>query len=147
MYAVGVLTRHLKHPTYLSCKAACRVLTFLSHHAAMSITYSGSKIYMHIHDKLIVIEIPWMVITALLVSWLTILLLLLLLLFSYLPRLSGPAILLASNPVHHQRFKHINRKHHWIHEMVTDHTVELVYVTTTEQRTDFLVKTLPGEVL
>ena len=31
MYAVGVLTRHLKYPTYSSCKAACRVLNYVSH--------------------------------------------------------------------------------------------------------------------
>ena len=28
MYAVGMLTRHLKCPTYSSCKAACRVLNY-----------------------------------------------------------------------------------------------------------------------
>ena len=43
MYAVGVLTRHLKHPTYLSCKAASCVLNYLSRHAAMFITSSGCK--------------------------------------------------------------------------------------------------------
>ena len=55
MYAVGVLTRHLKHPTYLSCKVACCMLNYLSHHAAMSITYSGSKIY----DKHVYTDCDW----------------------------------------------------------------------------------------
>ena len=32
MHAVGVLTHHLKAPTYASCKAPCRVLNYLSHH-------------------------------------------------------------------------------------------------------------------
>ena len=40
-YAVDVLTRYLKHPTYLSSKAAYRVLNYLSNHA-------GSKIDMHV---------------------------------------------------------------------------------------------------
>jgi hypothetical protein len=40
MFAVGVLTHHLKSPTYASCKAACRVLNYLSHHPAISICYS-----------------------------------------------------------------------------------------------------------
>ena len=39
MYVVGVLTHHLKHLTSLSCKVACRVLNYLSHHAALPITY------------------------------------------------------------------------------------------------------------
>ena len=36
-YAVGVLTRHLKCPTYASCKAASRVLNYLSQHPAVCI--------------------------------------------------------------------------------------------------------------
>jgi hypothetical protein len=44
MFAVGVLTHHLKCPTYASCKAACRVLNYLSHHSAIGICYSGSQL-------------------------------------------------------------------------------------------------------
>ena len=44
MHAVGVLTHHLKSPTYASCKAACRVLNYLSHHPALSLCYSGSAL-------------------------------------------------------------------------------------------------------
>ena len=51
---------------------------------------------------------------------------------------------LAYNSVHHQRSKHVDIKYHWIRDMVADHTVKLVHVTTTEQRADFLTKTLPG---
>ena len=39
-YAVGVLTRYLKFPTYSSCKAASRVLNYLSQHPAVCIRYS-----------------------------------------------------------------------------------------------------------
>jgi hypothetical protein len=41
MFAVGMLTHHLKCPTYASCKAACRVHNYLSHHPAIGICYSG----------------------------------------------------------------------------------------------------------
>jgi hypothetical protein len=47
MFAVGVLTHHLKCPTYASCKAACRVLNYLSHHPAIGICYSGSQLNLH----------------------------------------------------------------------------------------------------
>jgi hypothetical protein len=50
MHAVGVLTHHLKSPTYASCKAACRVLNYLSHHPAVSICYSGSKLDLHAYS-------------------------------------------------------------------------------------------------
>ena len=49
MYAVGVLTRHLKCPTYSSCKAACRVLNYLSHHPTTGITYTGCKLDLQVH--------------------------------------------------------------------------------------------------
>jgi len=47
MFAVGVLTHHLKSPTYASCKAACRVLNYLSHHPAIAICYSGRTLNLH----------------------------------------------------------------------------------------------------
>jgi hypothetical protein len=49
MFAVGVLTHHLKSPTYASCKAACRVLNYLSHHPAISICYSGTALNLHVY--------------------------------------------------------------------------------------------------
>ena len=49
-YAVGVLTRHLKCPTYASCKAASRVLNYLSQHPAVCIRYSGSSLDLHVHS-------------------------------------------------------------------------------------------------
>ena len=48
-YAVGVLTRHLKCPTYASCKAASRVLTYLSQHPAVCIRYSDSTLDLHVY--------------------------------------------------------------------------------------------------
>jgi len=49
MFAVGVLTRHLKSPSYASCKAACRVLNYLSRHPANAIKYSGCKLRVHVY--------------------------------------------------------------------------------------------------
>ena len=51
---------------------------------------------------------------------------------------------LAMNPVHHQRSKHIDIKYHWIRDKVAAQEIELVHVPTTEQRADFLTKTLPA---
>ena len=53
---------------------------------------------------------------------------------------------LAMNPVHHPRSKHIDTKYHWIRDKVTAQEIELVHVPTTEQRADFLTKTLPADV-
>ena len=47
MFAVGVLTHHLKCPTFAACKAACRVLNYLSHHPAIPIRYSGRSLDLH----------------------------------------------------------------------------------------------------
>ena len=49
MFAVSVLTRHLKCPTYAACKAACRVLNYLSHHPAHAIRYHGSVLDLHVY--------------------------------------------------------------------------------------------------
>ena len=48
-YAVGVLTGHLKCPTYASCKAASRVLNYLSKHPAVCIRYSGSSLDLYVY--------------------------------------------------------------------------------------------------
>lgn len=53
---------------------------------------------------------------------------------------------LAENPVHHQRSKHIDIKFHWIRDMVAAGTVQLVDVPTEDQRSDFLTKSLRGDV-
>ena len=53
---------------------------------------------------------------------------------------------LAMNPVYHQRSKHIDIKYYWICNTVASKTIKLIYVPTTEQRADFLTKTLPGDV-
>ena len=53
---------------------------------------------------------------------------------------------LAMNPVHQQRSKHIDIKYHWICDKVAAQEIELVHVPTTEQRADFLTKTLSADV-
>jgi hypothetical protein len=46
----GVLTHHLKSPTYASCKvASCRVWHYLSRHPGVSIVYTGSAMDLHAH--------------------------------------------------------------------------------------------------
>jgi hypothetical protein len=49
MYAVSVLTRHLKFPTYDACKAACRVLNYLSNSRNKGIRYHGTKLQLHVY--------------------------------------------------------------------------------------------------
>ena len=51
-----------------------------------------------------------------------------------------------TNPVHHEQSKHVDSKYHWIRDMVTFKAIELIHVVKTEQRADFLTKTLPGDV-
>jgi hypothetical protein len=46
-YKVGVLTRHLKNPSYAACKAACRVLNYLSNNRSKGIVYRGDKLNLH----------------------------------------------------------------------------------------------------
>jgi hypothetical protein len=53
---------------------------------------------------------------------------------------------LAENPVHHQRSKHIDIKYHWIRDMVSSRTVQLIDVPTEDPRADFLTKALRGDV-
>ncbi len=47
MFKIGVLTRDLKSPTYYACKAACRVLTYLSTKPGKLIVYQGDKLNYH----------------------------------------------------------------------------------------------------
>ena len=53
---------------------------------------------------------------------------------------------LAMNPVHHQRYKHMDIKYHWFRDKVAAQEIELVHLPTTEQRAAFLTKTLPEDV-
>lgn len=55
------------------------------------------------------------------------------------------AIALAKNPTFHGRAKHIDIQHHYTREKITDGTIELSYVDTTQQLADGLTKPLPKE--
>jgi hypothetical protein len=46
-YAVGVLTRHVKQPTFAACKAAARTLSYLSRTRALGLQYSGTSLNFH----------------------------------------------------------------------------------------------------
>lgn len=56
------------------------------------------------------------------------------------------AIDLAHNPVHHQRSKHIDIKYHWLRDKITDGTIAMAHVSTTDQRADILTKVVDGSV-
>ena len=53
------------------------------------------------------------------------------------------AIMLAKNPVHRQRSKHIDIKYHFIRHEVSSGAVLLVYVPTEDNLADMLTKTIP----
>jgi len=187
MYAVGVLTRHLKSPTYASCKAACRLLNYLSTNPAVGIRYTGTTLALHVYtdsdwgsDKdtrrstsgFVVLmaggPVNWLsklqVIVALSsmeaeyiacflavqdIVWIRQLLKDLGLERTRPTRVyidNSSARQLAMNPVHHQRSKHIDIKFHWIRDMVSAKTVQLVHVFTEDQRADIFTKTVPGVV-
>ena len=50
------------------------------------------------------------------------------------------AISLAKNPQFHGRAKHIDIRHHFVHEKVADGTVELKYCRTEDMVADILTK-------
>ena len=50
---------------------------------------------------------------------------------------------LATNPVMHKRFKHIDTKYHFIREKVDDNSVQLVYTSTDQLAADLLTKSPP----
>ena len=52
---------------------------------------------------------------------------------------------LGKNPVYHSRSKHIDVKHHFVREMLTEGTIKLEYVPTTEMVADILTKALPKQ--
>ena len=182
---MGVLTRHLKTPTYASCKAACRVLNYLAHHPNYAITYCGDKLNLHVYtdsdwasDKdtrrstsgFIVLMAggpvnwisklqPIVTVSSMEAEYIACFfavqdivwirqLLKDLGLERHRPTVvhmdNTSARLLAMNPVHHQRSKHIDIKYHWLRDMVSSNVVDICVVATDDQRADFLTKTLPG---
>jgi hypothetical protein len=187
MYAVSVLTRHLKHPTYDACKAACRVLNYLSNSRSKGIRYHGSKLCLHAYtdsdwgsDKdtrrstsgTIVLmaggPVNWMsklqpivALSSMEAEYIAaffavqdIVWILQLLRDIGLQR-SRPipvhidnmsARQLAMNPVHHQRSKHIDIKYHWLRDQVAASRVVLIHTDTTDQRADFLTKSVSGVI-
>ena len=52
------------------------------------------------------------------------------------------ALALAKNPVHHTRSKHIDIKHHYIRETITQGMVWLEHISTSDMAADFLTKPL-----
>ena len=54
-------------------------------------------------------------------------------------------IALAENPIFHAHSKHIEVRHHWMHEKTGDGTIQLEYVPTADQVTDIFTKPLNSE--
>ena len=52
------------------------------------------------------------------------------------------AIALAENPIFHARTKHIDARHHWVHEKVEDGIIELEYIPMADQTADIFTKPL-----
>lgn len=52
------------------------------------------------------------------------------------------SIALAKNPLFQSRSKHFDNKYHWIREKVTDNTVILKYINTSQMIADFLTKSV-----
>jgi len=55
------------------------------------------------------------------------------------------AIALAKNPVSHSRAKHIDLRHHFIHEAIQDRIIWVQYIPTAEMTADSLTKALRRE--
>ncbi|EIW72356.1 hypothetical protein TREMEDRAFT_26101, partial [Tremella mesenterica DSM 1558] len=58
---------------------------------------------------------------------------------------NAETIALAKNPVHHNKTKHIDLRHHYIREKVEDNTVSLGHVPSAENIADLLTKALPSD--
>ena len=186
-YPVGVLTRHLKCPTYAACKGACRVLNYLAYTPLRGICYTGSRLNLHAFC-----DSDWasdkdtrrstsgvlVLMAGSPVSWLSklqpivavssmeaeyiacfyvvqeIVWIRQLLKDVGLARSKPTAVsidnssarLLALNPVHHQRSKHIDIKYHWLRDKVADGSVDLLLVSTVDQRADLLTKHVNASV-
>ncbi|XP_063632933.1 uncharacterized protein LOC134804008 [Cydia splendana] len=55
---------------------------------------------------------------------------------------SQSAVAIAQNPVHHQRTKHIDVRHHYVREAVENGHIQLVYLETERMVADVLTKAL-----
>ena len=53
------------------------------------------------------------------------------------------AINLSYNPEHHNRTKHIDRRHFYVRELVEDHVLHVQYVNSADNLADFFTKALP----
>lgn len=60
---------------------------------------------------------------------------------------SNGARMLAENPVHHNRSKHIDTKHHFVRDAVHRNKLTIKYVPTDEMAADALTKPLAGPKL
>ena len=58
---------------------------------------------------------------------------------------NNAAIQLSRNPVHHDRSKHIDMRHHFLREKVLDNTIELSHVASEDNLADLLTKPLASE--
>eukprot|EP00965_Chrysotila_dentata_P176633 5833165-Pleurochrysis_carterae.AAC.2 len=56
------------------------------------------------------------------------------------------AIDLVYNPEHHQRSKHIDRRHFFVRERVESHDITVPFVNSTDNLADFFTKPLPPRV-
>eukprot|EP00965_Chrysotila_dentata_P117991 3900433-Pleurochrysis_carterae.AAC.1 len=56
------------------------------------------------------------------------------------------AIDLAYNPEHHQRTKHIDRRHFFVREKVEAHDITVPFVKSADNMADFFTKPLPPRV-
>ena len=52
------------------------------------------------------------------------------------------ALLLAKNPIFHERTKHISVKYHYIRDLIEKGIIDLIYINTLEQKADGLTKAL-----
>ncbi len=55
------------------------------------------------------------------------------------------AITLMENPIFHMRSKHIEVRHHWVHEKIEGGSIELEYIPTADQVADIFMKPLMAE--
>ena len=56
---------------------------------------------------------------------------------------NGGAIQIAKHPISNSNSKHINVRHHFLRELVERKEIEIIYVASQYQHTDFLIKVLP----
>jgi len=60
---------------------------------------------------------------------------------------SQSAIDLANNPVYHDRMKHIDVRHHFIHQLLKDGVYSLLKIHTSQNPVDILTKVVTVEKL